>query len=187
VQLPPAGPPEIAFLGRSNVGKSSLINALLGQKIARISSSPGRTQALNFFEIRRQPGLPAEFMFVDLPGYGYARVPKEVTARWPGFIEPYLQTRETLTLCVVLVDVRIPPQASDKRMTEWLGYVGRDLLLVATKADRLGNMRLQQAVRKLSSEFNVAQVLPFSSSSGQGRDALWRAIREAAALGRSPQ
>src|SRR5882672_9774909 len=112
--------PEVAFLGRSNVGKSSLINSLLNSKIARTSSQPGRTQSVNFFEIR-WPGKPQpEMIFTDLPGYGYARVSREVSARWPDFIEPYLRERPSLALCIVLIDPNVPPQESDKQLMEFL-------------------------------------------------------------------
>src|SRR5512140_1416078 len=98
-QFPPAAAPEVAFLGRSNVGKSSVLNSLAGEKIARTSATPGRTRAINFFEVRR-PGQPRpEWIFADLPGYGYAKLPREVTNEWPHFIEPYLEQRESLTLC----------------------------------------------------------------------------------------
>src|SRR6476620_3666267 len=107
--LPATALPEVAFLGRSNVGKSSVINSLLGAKIAKTSSSPGRTQSINFFEVR-WPGKPQpELVFTDLPGYGYARVPREITGQWSGFIEPYLKERTCLALCVALVDVNVPP------------------------------------------------------------------------------
>ena len=100
LQFPPAGAPEIAFLGRSNVGKSSLINSLVGSKIAKTSNTPGRTQTINFFQVRR-PGKPRpDFVFADLPGYGYARAPKEITAQWAQFINPYLEERESLVLCL---------------------------------------------------------------------------------------
>src|SRR5579864_4743195 len=119
-QFPAPGPPEIAFLGRSNVGKSSLINSLLGAKVARTSSTPGRTRAINFFEIRH-PGNPRpSFVFADLPGYGYAKLPREVAAEWPKFIEPYLLNRAPLALCLALVDMNVPPQPSDLQLTEWL-------------------------------------------------------------------
>src|SRR5215472_2938217 len=121
-QFPPAGAPEIAFLGRSNVGKSSLINSLVGAKIAKTSNTPGRTQTINFFQVRR-PGKPnPDFVFADLPGYGFARVPKEVTAQWATFINPYLQDRESLALSVVLVDVNIPPQELDLQLINWLRH-----------------------------------------------------------------
>src|SRR5512146_910796 len=103
-QFPPPVLAEIAFLGRSNVGKSSVINSLLGEKVAKTSATPGRTRTINFFEVRR-PGQPrADFIFADLPGYGFARLPKEVVAEWPKFIEPYLKERQSLALCIVLVD-----------------------------------------------------------------------------------
>ncbi len=111
-QFPPPSAPEIAFVGRSNVGKSSLINSLVGGKVAKTSNTPGRTQTINFFQVRR-PGKPQpDFIFADLPGYGYARVPKEVTAQWAKFINPYLETRESLVLCVALVDVPFPHRIS---------------------------------------------------------------------------
>src|SRR5215467_5419814 len=109
-RFPVPSAPEVAFLGRSNVGKSSVINSLLGEKIARTSSTPGRTRAINFFEVRR-PGQPRpDFVFADLPGYGYAKVAREISAEWPRFIEPYLAQREPLALSVVLIDVNVPPQ-----------------------------------------------------------------------------
>src|SRR5438309_8791301 len=104
-QFPPAGAPEIAFLGRSNVGKSSLLNSLVGQKIAKVSNTPGRTQTINFFGVNFREGLPEpELILADLPGYGYARVPKAIVGEWPKFIEPYLAERESLRLSVCLVD-----------------------------------------------------------------------------------
>ncbi len=173
--FPKLGPPEIAFLGRSNVGKSSLINSLLGEKMARTSSTPGRTRTINFFEVRR-PGKPhAEWFFADLPGYGYARLPREQTAEWPKFIEPYLQQRESLTLCVVLVDANVPPQQSDKQLVEWLQHVGRRYAIVATKADRLGN-RLTPALHGLQKDYQTERIVPFSTRTGTGRDELWKEI-----------
>jgi len=110
--------PEVAFLGRSNVGKSSVINSLLGAKIAKTSSTPGRTRSINFFEVR-WPGKPKpELIFADLPGYGYAKVSREVSEQWPSFIEPYLKERSSLALCLALVDVNVPPQASDQQLLE---------------------------------------------------------------------
>src|SRR5215467_436147 len=125
--------PEIAFLGRSNVGKSSVINSLVGTKLARTSSTPGRTRSINFFEVR-WPGKPRpEVIFADLPGYGYAKISKEISQEWPKFIEPYLTQRPTLALCVALIDVNVPPQASDRQLLEFLSDLGRPFLLVATK------------------------------------------------------
>jgi GTP-binding protein len=176
VHFPPLGPPEIAFLGRSNVGKSSLINSLLGEKMARTSSTPGRTRMINFFEVRR-PGKPhPEWLFADLPGYGYAKLPRELTAEWPKFIEPYLQARESLVLCIVLVDANIPSQQSDKQLVEWLQHAGRKYAIVATKADRLSGNKLTQAMRGLRNDFQTERVVPFSARSGAGRDELWKEI-----------
>ena len=172
--------PEIAFLGRSNVGKSSVINSLVGTKLARTSSTPGRTRSINFFEIR-WPGKPRpELIFADLPGYGYARVSREISQEWPKFIEPYLNHRSTLALCVALVDVNVPPQQNDRHLLEFLSASGREFLLVGTKADRLSNNQLSNVVRTLSAEYPSARLLPYSSKTGSGRDELWKQIRLAA-------
>ena len=175
-QFPAPGPPEIAFLGRSNVGKSSLINSLLGEKMAKTSSTPGRTRTINFFEVRR-PGKPkAELLFADLPGYGYAKLPRDVTAEWPKFIEPYLQERSNLALCIVLVDSSVPPQDSDKKLIEWLQSVLRPYVITATKADRLSGNKLTNSLNALRSEFQTQKVVPFSTRTGSGRDELWQEI-----------
>lgn len=180
VQFPAPTLPEIAFLGRSNVGKSSLINSLVGTKLARTSSTPGRTRSINFFEIR-WPGKPApELIFADLPGYGYAKISREISQEWPKFIEPYLNERPTLALCIVLVDPNVPPQPTDRQLLDFLSVSGRNLLLVATKSDRMSNNQLQNALRILSKEYPAAQMLPYSSKSGAGRDELWKQIRQAA-------
>jgi GTP-binding protein len=179
-QFPVAGLPEIAFLGRSNVGKSSVINSLVGSKVARTSSTPGRTRSINFFELR-WPGNPRpELIFTDLPGYGYARVSKEISESWSGFIEPYLRKRPCLALSLVLVDVNIPPQQSDKQLLEFLQTIGRELLVVATKSDRLSGNQLQRALQKIQDEYGGARVLPYSARSGSGREELWKEIRRAA-------
>ena len=175
--------PEIAFLGRSNVGKSSVINSLVGTKLARTSSTPGRTRSINFFEIR-WPGKPRpEFIFADLPGYGYAKVSREVSQEWPKFIEPYLQQRPTLALCIALVDVNVPPQQNDRQLLEYLSSSGRDFLIVGTKSDRLSNNQLQNALRQLGEQYPAARLLPYSSKSGSGRDELWKQIRQTAQQG----
>src|SRR5271169_3523823 len=154
--------PEIAFLGRSNVGKSSVINSLVGDKVARTSSTPGRTRAINFFEIR-WPGKPRpELIFADLPGYGYAKISREISQEWPKFIEPYLQQRPTIALCVVLVDANVPPQASDRQLLTFLDSAGRDFLLVATKSDRLSNNQRNNTMRTLAEEYPAARLLPYS-------------------------
>src|SRR5262250_3664581 len=135
--FPEPSVPEIAFLGRSNVGKSSVINSLVGTKLARTSSTPGRTRSINFFEIR-WPGKPRpELIFADLPGYGYAKISRAISEEWPRFIEPYLQQRPTLALCVALIDANIPPQQSDRQLLDFLSASGREFLVVATKVDRL--------------------------------------------------
>jgi GTP-binding protein len=174
--FPPAALPEVAFLGRSNVGKSSLINSLVGARVAKTSNTPGRTQSINFFEISRAGRSRAELIFADLPGYGYARVPKAISRTWPQFIEPYLAERATLRLCLCLVDVNIPPQASDTQLVEYLRTQNRPLLVVGTKADRAGS-RLQASLNALQRAHGVERVLPYSSRSGMGQDELWRHLR----------
>lgn len=182
--FPAPSAPEIAFLGRSNVGKSSVINSLVGSKLARTSSTPGRTRSINFFEIR-WPGKPRpELIFADLPGYGYAKISREIAQEWPKFIEPYLHQRPTLALCIALVDVNVPPQQSDRQLLEFLSASGREFLVVGTKSDRLSNNQLQNALRTLSEQYPSARLLPYSSKTGAGRDDLWRQIRETAQAAR---
>ena len=179
-QFPTPTLPEIAFLGRSNVGKSSVINSLVGDKIARTSSTPGRTRAINFFEIR-WPGKPRpELIFADLPGYGYAKISREISQEWPKFIEPYLNERPTLCLSIVLIDSNVPAQASDRQLLDFLASSDREFLLVATKSDRLSNNQLSGALRTLSQEYPMARLLPFSAKTGAGRDELWQQIRQVA-------
>src|SRR5882672_8878374 len=172
--------PEVAFLGRSNVGKSSVINTLIGDKIARTSSTPGRTRSINFFEIRWPGKAHPEFVFTDLPGYGYAKISREISQEWPKFIEPYLNDRATLALCLVLVDVNVPPQPSDRQLLQFLSASGRDFLVVATKSDRLSNNQLHQSIRALTADYPSARILPSSAKSGAGREELWKHIRESA-------
>lgn len=172
--------PEIAFLGRSNVGKSSLINALLGHKIAHVSSTPGRTQTINFIELRHKPQtLEPDLILADLPGYGYARISRRISAEWPKFIEPYLANREPLRMCVCLVDANIPPQESDRQLIGWLQHHDRDLLLVATKADRLSNNKLSTSLAQLRREHEVERVLPVSAKTKMGLSDLWMYIEQA--------
>ncbi|HVH87453.1 MAG TPA: ribosome biogenesis GTP-binding protein YihA/YsxC [Terriglobales bacterium] len=168
---------EIAFLGRSNVGKSSLINALLGQKIAHVSSTPGRTQTINFIELRQNPEtLEPDLILADLPGYGYAKISREVSAEWPKFIEPYLADRDALRLCVCLVDANVPPQKSDQQLIGWLQHHNRDLLVVATKADRLSNNQLSKSLGQLRREHQVERIVPVSAKTKMGIPELWREI-----------
>jgi len=149
-QFPAPALPEVAFLGRSNVGKSSVINSLLGAKIAKTSSTPGRTRAINFFEIR-WPGKPEpELIFTDLPGYGYARISREISQQWPSFIDPYLKQRPCLALCVALIDVNVPPQSADRQLLDFLSGIKRPTLIVATKSDRLSDNRLHNVLQTLA-------------------------------------
>src|SRR6204780_3838336 len=173
--------PEVAFLGRSNVGKSSVINTLVDAKLARTSSTPGRTRSINFFEVR-WPGKPQpEVIFADLPGYGYAKLSREISQEWPKFIEPYLNDRATLALCVALVDVNVPPQDSDPHLLDFLNVSGRDFLLIATKSDRLSNNQLHNALKTLADAYPTAAGIPFSAKTGAGRDGVWKKIRQSAA------
>jgi GTP-binding protein len=176
-QFPAPALPEVAFLGRSNVGKSSVINSLLGAKVAKTSSLPGRTRAINFFDIR-WPGKPqSELIFTDLPGYGYARVSREVSRQWPSFVEPYLRERPCLALCLVLVDVNVPTQASDQQLLEFLSASARPCLIVATKSDRLSANQLRNPLQTLMQQHPGMRVVPYSARLGTGREELWREIR----------
>lgn len=181
--FPKAGPPEVAFLGRSNVGKSSLINSLLGEKLAKTSSTPGRTRSINFFAVRRAGRSGAELLFADLPGYGYAKISKEISAEWPKFIEPYLQERPTLALSIVLVDTNIPPQDKDQQLIEWLQHHDRKFVVVGTKSDRVSNNVLNNSLRTLKSSFGIETLLPYSTKTGAGRNELWREIGTACGIG----
>jgi len=177
--FPAASVPEVAFLGRSNVGKSSVINSLLGAKVAKTSSTPGRTRSINFYEVR-WPGKPRPALFfADLPGYGYARLSREVTAGWGSFIEPYLEHRPTLGLAIVLVDCNVPAQESDKQLVDWLEAKQRTFLIVATKADRLSGNTRRAALVGLQQEFGVERIASFSARTGEGREELWQEIRSA--------
>ena len=167
--------PEIAFLGRSNVGKSSLLNALVGEKAAKVSSTPGRTRAINFFLLSDQKERP-RLVFADLPGYGYAKISKSISAEWPKFIEPYLAERETLRLCICLVDSNIPPQQSDAKLIDWLRHVGRDFLVVATKSDRLSGNQRTKNLSAIRQGFDLGEVMPVSAKTGTGVKDLWNRI-----------
>ena len=164
-------------MGRSNVGKSSVINSLVGKKLARTSSTPGRTRSINFFEIRHagqpKPGL----LFADLPGYGYAKLSREEAAEWANFVDPYLVERPSLALCLALIDANIPAQDSDRQLLEFLASRGRAHLVVATKCDRMSGNDLSQAMRQISKDYSGVTVMPFSAKTGLGRDELWEQIR----------
>jgi GTP-binding protein len=175
--FPPEGPPEFAFLGRSNVGKSSLINSLLGQKLAHVSSTPGRTRTINFMGIYTKPGQPdPSQILVDLPGYGYAKLSRSITAEWPTFIEPYLQERTALKLAIVLIDSNIEAQEPDRILIQFLRRMGRDFLVVATKSDKLSGNKLRNALATLARDHGIDALLPYSTKTGAGRAELWREI-----------
>ncbi len=161
------------------MGKSSLLNSLIGTKLARVSNTPGRTQMINFFSIHLNPNLnkPPDALFADLPGYGYAKVPLAVMGEWPKFVDPYLAGRESLRLCICLVDSSIAPQKSDRQLIGWLRDAGREFHIVATKADRLSGNKLKQSLNALENDFGAKPML-YSSKTGAGRDQLWRIIRE---------
>ena len=166
--------PEIAFLGRSNVGKSSLINSLLSvHGLARTSSTPGRTQALNFFEINNQ------FRFVDFPGFGYARVPKEIKSSWGEMATTFLALRRQLVLSIHIVDSRHEPTKQDLQLHEWLEESDKPRLIVATKSDKLSNNELRKNLEHIARVLNDDSVMAYSAKSGRGREELWRAIRTA--------
>lgn len=174
-QFPAPTVPEIAFLGRSNVGKSSLLNAMVGDKAAKVSSTPGRTRAINFFMVVDEKQRPQR-MLADLPGYGYAKISKSISAEWPKFIEPYLAERPTLSLCICLVDSNIPPQESDRQLIDWLRAAGRNFAVVATKVDRLsGNVRTRNLLA-LKKGLELEEVLPVSAKTKAGLGELWMRI-----------
>ena len=165
--------PEIAFMGRSNVGKSSLINSLLSVRgLARTSSTPGRTQSLNFFLVNRR------FRFVDLPGFGYARVPKAIKASWGEMVSSYLAKREQLVLSIHIVDSRHEPTTLDLQLHEWLEHGARPRLIVATKSDKLSNNELKQSLGRVKRVFSEDRVLAFSAKTGRGGNDIWRVIEE---------
>jgi GTP-binding protein len=177
-QFPTAGLPEIAFLGRSNVGKSSLLNALVGEKAAKVSSTPGRTRAINFFELRDERQRP-QMVFSDLPGYGYAKISKSISAEWPKFIEPYMAERAELKLSICLVDSNIPPQESDRFLLNWLRDAGRGFVVVATKVDRLSGNERTRNLLALKKGLEVESILAVSAKTDYGLKELWGRIEEA--------
>ena len=180
-QFPAPDVPEVAFLGRSNVGKSSLLNALVGEKAAKVSQTPGRTRAINFFRISDERGA-GQLVFADLPGYGYAKISKSISAEWPKFIEPYLAERATLALCVCLVDSNVPPQARDAQLLDWLRAMDREFVVVATKADRLSGNERTKSLAVLKKELGVESILAVSAKTGYGVRELWSRIEAAGTL-----
>ncbi len=172
------GLPEIAFLGRSNVGKSSLINSLLQRKgLARTSNTPGRTQSINFFLINEQ------FYFTDLPGYGYAKVSKAMRSDWGKMAEEYLTKRRELALCVQLIDSRHNPMPLDRQLNEWLNFYEKNHIIVATKADKLSSNKLQKSLREIENALPASKIITYSAQTGKGRDTLWREIENALVAG----
>ena len=179
---PPPGPPEIAFAGRSNVGKSSLINALLRRrKLVRVSSTPGHTRQINFFAIEGD-----RLRFVDLPGYGFAKVPRRVKAGWRRMVEDYLTRRQSLAGVVVIIDIRRDPGAEDFMLLDFLRAHHIPVVIAVTKADKLsGNRRAVRLARlRPALEPFDPRFVPFSAVSGLGRDQLWGRLRELAAQAR---
>jgi GTP-binding protein len=158
-------------MGRSNVGKSSLINSLLGVRgLARTSSTPGRTQLINFFLINDA------FYFVDLPGYGYARVPRDVKKHWGPMVEKYLATRSGLVLSIVITDSRHEPTGLDLLMKEWLEARGKPFIIVATKADKLSGNKLRASLSRASGVLGTKELVAYSAVTRSGADRIWKAI-----------
>lgn len=168
------GRPEIAFLGRSNVGKSSLINSLLLRKgLARTSNTPGRTQSINFFLINDS------FLFSDLPGYGYAKVSKTMRSDWGKMAEEYLSDREELALCIQLIDSRHPPTPLDIQLNEWLKHHEKPFIVVATKADKSSKTELAKSLKLAKSTLAGSRILTYSATKAHGRDEVWTEIMQA--------
>ncbi len=178
---PPPGPPEIAFAGRSNVGKSSLLNALVGRRrLARVSSRPGRTQQINFFSLNRDA-----LRLVDLPGYGFARVPRAVKAGWRKMVEDYLLGRDTLAGVVVILDIRRQPSQEDLMLLDFLRSYQVPVVIAVTKADKLSNNQRASRLARLRPILAPydPDYIPFSAPKRQGRDRLWQRLGELAGGG----
>lgn len=171
-QYPESHLPRVSFVGRSNVGKSSLLNCLVGRKrLARTSSTPGRTQVINFFNV------DDEWIFVDLPGYGYAKVPERVRARWAPMIEEYLLEDQLLRLTVVIVDGRHQPSKLDQWMVEWLDQNEIQIQVVATKIDKVSKNNRPGALKLIRETLGVNDVILFSAVTGEGKKDIWRTIQ----------
>ena len=179
-RLPDSPYPEFAFAGKSNVGKSSLINALMNRKsLARTSAQPGKTQTINFYNINDA------FYYVDLPGYGYAKVPVEQKVKWGNMIERYLQTSPMLKCVFLLIDIRHEPSANDKVMYDWIREKGYTPVIIATKADKLKRSQMQKHVKMVREGLQLGEngmVIPFSSVTKQGREEIWELIEQMAGL-----
>ena len=174
--LPQNNMPEIAFAGKSNVGKSSLINSLVNRKaLARTSSQPGKTQTINFYNVNE------EMYFVDLPGYGYASVSKEVKEKWGIMIEKYLHSSEMLKAVFLLIDIRHEPSANDINMYQWILANGYEPIIIATKLDKIKRSQIQKHVKMIRTGLNVVsgtKILPFSAQTKQGKDEILDLIEE---------
>lgn len=179
-QYPEESLPEIAFVGKSNVGKSSLINSMINRKsLARTSSSPGKTRTINFYNIEDK------IYFVDLPGYGYAKAPKTEIAKWGKMIEDYLKNRQTLSAIILLIDIRHEPGENDKLMYEWLKHYGYKIIVIATKSDKLKRSQLGKHKSMLIKSFGLTKediIIPFSSETKDGKEELWNVIEEVSGL-----
>ncbi len=172
-QLPPDHLPEVAFVGRSNVGKSSFINALVGRKkMARVSKDPGRTQSINFYLLNNV------FYFVDLPGYGYAKVPISVRKKWKGLIEGYLTKRSTLKVVIVIFDIRRIPNEEDLSLLGWLESHDVPFIIVLSKADKLSSNKKREQIDRINQLLTVKaiDIMPFSSMTGEGKQAVWERL-----------
>ena len=167
--LPKTELPEFAFAGKSNVGKSSLINALMNRNsYARISAQPGKTQTINFYNINE------EFYYVDLPGYGYARVSEEIKEKWGKMIERYLHQSKQLRVVFLLIDIRHDPSANDKQMYDWIVHQGFEPVIIATKLDKIKRSQVQKQLKAIRTSLNTkATIIPFSAETKQGREEIW--------------
>ncbi len=165
---------EVAFAGKSNVGKSSLINALMNRKaLARTSAQPGKTQTINFYNINDAMYL------VDLPGYGFAKAPEEIRAKWGKMIERYLHTSKKLKAVFLLIDIRHAPSANDRQMYEWMVYQGYAPVIIATKLDKIKRSQIQKQLKLLREGLNLVPqtvIIPFSAQTKQGREEIWQLI-----------
>ncbi|MCD7868643.1 MAG: ribosome biogenesis GTP-binding protein YihA/YsxC [Clostridiales bacterium] len=173
-RLPETGRPEAAFAGKSNVGKSSLINGLMNRKsLARTSAQPGKTQTINYYNINEAVYL------VDLPGYGYAKVPESEKAKWGRMIERYLHTSRDLRAVFLLVDIRHAPSANDRQMYRWICENGYEPVIIATKSDKLKRSQVQNSIRILREGLGLgpdSRIIPFSAVTKQGREEIWEQI-----------
>lgn len=173
-KLPSTGRPEVAFAGKSNVGKSSLINALMNRKsLARTSAAPGKTQTINFYNVNEAIYL------VDLPGYGYAKASEEIKAKWGKMIEDYLHQSQEIRAVFLLIDIRHDPSENDKIMYRWILEHGYEPIIVATKLDKIKRSQVQKQMKAIRQGLQVVpgtQIIPFSAQSKQGREEIWEII-----------